>query len=121
MLQRLVDAGNTVLVIEHNLDVIKQADWIVDLGPEGGEAGGEVIATGTPEQVAEVEASYTGRSSAGCSRRRRPPSVRARRPRPCCTRMLELQVFAPGLSRLLRRWLAVRAAAPRLPDQEDPR
>jgi excinuclease ABC subunit A len=61
VLQRLVDAGNTVLVIEHNLDVIKQADWIVDLGPEGGEAGGEVIATGTPEQVAEVEESYTGK------------------------------------------------------------
>jgi excinuclease ABC subunit A len=60
MLQRLVDAGNTVLVIEHNLDVIKQADWIVDLGPEGGEAGGEVIATGTPEQVAEVDGSFTG-------------------------------------------------------------
>ncbi|TMK96085.1 MAG: excinuclease ABC subunit UvrA [Actinobacteria bacterium] len=60
VLQRLVDAGNTVLVIEHNLDVIKQADWIVDLGPEGGEAGGEVIASGTPEQVAEVEESATG-------------------------------------------------------------
>jgi excinuclease ABC subunit A len=60
VLQRLVDSGNTVLVIEHNLDVIKQADWIVDLGPEGGEAGGEVIATGTPEQVAEVDESYTG-------------------------------------------------------------
>jgi excinuclease ABC subunit A len=60
VLQRLADAGNTVLVIEHNLDVIKQADWLVDLGPEGGEAGGEVIATGTPEQVAEVEESYTG-------------------------------------------------------------
>ncbi len=60
VLQRLVDNGNTVLVIEHNLDVIKQADWIVDLGPEGGEAGGEVIATGTPEDVAEVEASATG-------------------------------------------------------------
>jgi excinuclease ABC subunit A len=60
MLQRLVDAGNTVLVIEHNLDVIKQADWIVDLGPEGGEAGGEVIATGTPEHVAEVDGSFTG-------------------------------------------------------------
>ena len=60
VLQRLVDAGNTVLVIEHNLDVIKQADWLVDLGPEGGDAGGEVIATGTPEQVAEVEESYTG-------------------------------------------------------------
>ncbi|MGH3104775.1 MAG: excinuclease ABC subunit UvrA [Gaiellaceae bacterium] len=60
VLQRLVDAGNTVLVIEHNLDVIKQADWIVDLGPEGGEAGGEVIAVGTPEQVAAVEDSFTG-------------------------------------------------------------
>jgi excinuclease ABC subunit A len=60
VLQRLVDAGNTVLVIEHNLDVIKQADWIIDLGPEGGEAGGEVIATGTPEDVAEVDESATG-------------------------------------------------------------
>jgi excinuclease ABC subunit A len=61
VLQRLVDAGNTVLVIEHNLDVIKQADWIVDLGPEGGDAGGEVIAAGTPEAVAEIAESYTGR------------------------------------------------------------
>jgi excinuclease ABC subunit A len=60
VLQRLVDAGNTVLVIEHNLDVIKQADWIIDLGPEGGEAGGEIIATGTPEQIAEVDESATG-------------------------------------------------------------
>ena len=60
VLQRLVDNGNTVLVIEHNLDVIKQADWLVDLGPEGGEAGGEVLATGTPEQVAAVDESYTG-------------------------------------------------------------
>jgi excinuclease ABC subunit A len=60
VLQRLVDSGNTVLVIEHNLDVIKQADWLVDLGPEGGEAGGEVIATGTPEDVAGVPESYTG-------------------------------------------------------------
>jgi excinuclease ABC subunit A len=60
VLQRLVDSGNTVLVIEHNLDVIKQADWIVDLGPEGGEAGGEIVATGTPEDVAEVEESATG-------------------------------------------------------------
>jgi excinuclease ABC subunit A len=60
VLQRLVDAGNTVLVIEHNLDVIKQADWLIDLGPEGGEAGGEIVATGTPEQVAAVEESFTG-------------------------------------------------------------
>jgi excinuclease ABC subunit A len=61
VLQRLVDSGNTVLVIEHNLDVIKQADWLIDLGPEGGEAGGEVVATGIPEDVAEVEESFTGR------------------------------------------------------------
>ena len=60
VLQRLVDAGNTVLVIEHNLDVIKQADWVIDLGPEGGEAGGELIASGTPEQVAETDGSFTG-------------------------------------------------------------
>ncbi len=60
VLQRLVDSGNTVLVIEHNLDVIKQSDWIVDLGPEGGEAGGELIVAGTPEDVAEVEESSTG-------------------------------------------------------------
>ncbi len=60
VLQRLADSGNTVLVIEHNLDVIKQADWIVDLGPQGGEAGGEVIAVGTPEEVAQVAESYTG-------------------------------------------------------------
>ncbi|MDX6512893.1 MAG: excinuclease subunit [Gaiellaceae bacterium] len=60
VLQRLVDNGNSMLVIEHNLDVIKQADWLVDLGPEGGEAGGEIVAVGTPEQVAEVEGSFTG-------------------------------------------------------------
>jgi len=61
VLGRLVDAGNTVVVIEHNLDVIKTADHLVDLGPDGGEEGGEVIATGTPEEVAAVEASHTGR------------------------------------------------------------
>jgi excinuclease ABC subunit A len=60
VLGRLVDAGNTVVVIEHNLDVIKTADWLIDLGPEGGEEGGEVVATGTPEDVAAVPTSYTG-------------------------------------------------------------
>ncbi len=61
LLHRLVDHGNTVVVIEHNLEVIKTADWVIDLGPEGGEAGGRVIATGTPEEVAGVKASFTGR------------------------------------------------------------
>ncbi|WP_319506773.1 excinuclease ABC subunit UvrA [uncultured Methanolobus sp.] len=61
VLQRLVDAGNTVIVIEHNLDVIKTADWIIDLGPEGGDRGGEVIAQGTPEEVAKSDISYTGK------------------------------------------------------------
>src|SRR6202034_1930999 len=61
VLHRLVDAGNSVVVIEHNLDVIKSADRLIDLGPEGGDEGGQVIATGTPEQVAAVARSYTGR------------------------------------------------------------
>ncbi|HJR18557.1 MAG TPA: excinuclease ABC subunit UvrA [Actinomycetota bacterium] len=61
VLQRLVDAGNTVIVIEHNLDVVKQADWLIDLGPEGGNLGGEIVAQGTPEDVARVPRSYTGR------------------------------------------------------------
>jgi excinuclease ABC subunit A len=60
VLSRLVDLGNTVIVIEHNLDVMKTADWIIDLGPEGGERGGQIIATGTPEQVAAIEDNYTG-------------------------------------------------------------
>ncbi len=60
VLQRLVDAGNSVIVIEHNLDLVKAADWVIDLGPEGGAAGGQLLAEGTPEQVAQVEGSYTG-------------------------------------------------------------
>ena len=61
VLQKLVDKGNTVLTIEHNLDVIKSVDYIIDLGPEGGEQGGDIVATGTPEQVAKIEKSYTGK------------------------------------------------------------
>lgn len=60
VLQSLVDTGNTVVVIEHNMDVIKTADWIIDLGPEGGSRGGEVVAAGSPEAVAGVKKSYTG-------------------------------------------------------------
>ena len=82
VLDRLVEAGNTVVVIEHNLDVIKSADRIIDLGPEGGEAGGELVATGTPEQVAATPRSYTGSSCAGWSSRpSAPPRRRATRRR----------------------------------------
>ena len=60
MLNRLVDQGNTVVVIEHNLDVVKSADWIIDLGPEGGDLGGRVVGTGTPETIARIQESSTG-------------------------------------------------------------
>ena len=60
VLNGLVDKGNTVIVIEHNLDVIQAADWLIDLGPEGGAGGGEVLSAGTPEQLAKVEGSHTG-------------------------------------------------------------
>jgi len=74
VLHRLRDEGNTVVVIEHNLDVIKTADWIIDLGPEGGVRGGTILATGTPEQIAAEKDSWTGRYLAempGIKRRRR--------------------------------------------------
>jgi len=60
--QRLVDAGHSVLVIEHNLDVIKSSDWVIDLGPDAGDQGGQVVAQGTPEQIAQVESSHTGKA-----------------------------------------------------------
>lgn len=60
-MQRLVDTGNSIVVIEHNLDLIKTSDYIIDLGPEGGEAGGTVVATGTPEKIVQVAESYTGK------------------------------------------------------------
>jgi excinuclease ABC subunit A len=64
VLHRLTDLGNTVIIIEHNMDVIRNADWIIDLGPEGGEEGGRIVAQGTPEQVARVKKSYTGQALA---------------------------------------------------------
>jgi excinuclease ABC subunit A len=76
----LVDKGNTVLVIEHNLDVIKTADWIIDMGPEGGSGGGTVVAEGTPEEVATIRASYTGHFLERILRDRIPPPRPARRP-----------------------------------------
>ncbi len=74
VLSRLRDAGNTVVVIEHNLDVIKTADWIIDMGPEGGDGGGTVVATGTPEDVAAIEASHTGRFLAPLLQREAEPA-----------------------------------------------
>jgi len=88
VLGRLVEAGNSVIVIEHNLDVIKTADWVVDLGPEGGSGGGLVVATGTPEDVAAVEESHTGRflrDLLGGGRPAAPVSARVRRPRVTAT------------------------------------
>ncbi len=86
VLERLVDAGNTVLVVEHNLDVVKRADWVIDLGPEGGAGGGLVVAAGTPERIAKVKGSHTGRSLApilaaasGGDRAAKRPAVRRRR------------------------------------------
>jgi excinuclease ABC subunit A len=82
VLQRLVDQGNTVLVIEHNLDVIKVADYVIDLGPEGGARGGEVLATGTPEEIARSARSYTGqflKKILGTRPAARRPSVREAR------------------------------------------
>jgi excinuclease ABC subunit A len=61
VLQRLVDQDNTVLIIEHHPDIVKVADWVIDLGPEGGEGGGTLVAEGTPEQICQHEGSYTGR------------------------------------------------------------
>ena len=61
VLQKLADTGNTIVVIEHNLDVIKTCDYIIDLGPEGGDKGGKIVATGTPKEVSKVEGSYTGK------------------------------------------------------------
>ena len=78
MLHELVEQGNTVVVIEHNLEVIKTADWIIDLGPEGGDGGGEIVAAGTPEDIVKAKRSYTGAvSEAGAGARRRRSGRRA--------------------------------------------
>ncbi len=78
VLHALVDQGNTVVVIEHNLEVIKTADWVLDLGPEGGEGGGRIVAEGTPEDVAANPASHTGRFWRRCCRRGRRGALRKR-------------------------------------------
>jgi excinuclease ABC subunit A len=78
VLHELVEQGNTVVVIEHNLDVVKTADWIVDFGPEGGDGGGEIVATGTPEQVAANKQSWTGRYLAELLERHRERQGRQR-------------------------------------------
>ena len=77
VLHRLVDSGNTVLLIEHNLDLIKNADWIIDLGPGAGDQGGEVIATGTPEELARSEQSHTGHYVAQVLKKSRRPEAEA--------------------------------------------
>lgn len=79
VLNKLVDTGNTVVIIEHNLDVIKQADWIIDLGPEGGDKGGQVVALGKPEEVARNPASYTGRYLLDCLSAKQPSALRSGR------------------------------------------
>ena len=89
VLNRLVESGNTVVVIEHNLDVVKTSDYVIDLGPEGGARGGEIIASGTPEEVAAIKRSYTGHflrellkkkatRSAKTNAKRKPAKVRAK-------------------------------------------
>jgi excinuclease ABC subunit A len=82
VLQRLVDAGNSIVVIEHNLDVIKVSDYLIDLGPEGGDEGGQLIATGTPEQIAAVPESYTGQFLKPLMAKRAAPARRSPRKTP---------------------------------------
>src|SRR5579875_1342936 len=119
VLGRLVEAGNTVVVIEHNLDVIKQADWVVDLGPEGGEAGGEVVAAGTPEDVAAVAESHTGRFLAellpASGRRRAAGNGRAPRPRRLAAQDARRRARRSSESRGAIRALSEEAATPTAP------
>ena len=102
VLSRLVDQGNTVLVIEHNLDVIKTADWIIDLGPEGGDGGGEVVVEGTPELVAKTPGSYTGQFLAPLLAARKPARPENRQPSGGSADVLGVNRSAPGLGMMLR-------------------
>ena len=123
LFQRLVDRGHSIVVIEHNLEVIKCADWIIDLGPEAGEAGGEVVAVGTPEEIARVKHSHTGKflrdvlGSAGAS-----PAVRGAPPR---TRAAQYHIRRFGICitrgrRTVRRGAERRSRRPRSPEQTAP-
>src|SRR5207245_2965359 len=89
VLHRLTDLGNTVIIIEHNMDVIRNADWIIDLGPEGGEDGGRIIAQGPPEQIARSKKSYTGQAIAAVAARQRKRALK-RRPPPLHAAILPL-------------------------------
>jgi len=79
--QRMVEQGHSVLVIEHNLDVIKCADWVIDLGPDAGDEGGHIVAQGTPEDIAQVEASHTGRALRGLLGNGQLPTSNVQRPK----------------------------------------
>ena len=113
MLNRLVDAGNTVVVIEHNLDVIKTADRIIDLGPEGGEEGGRLVAQGTPEQVAASDKSYTGQYLA-----RIVEPAKRRRPRSKVAAAAYFLVVSERMFALGTAVVAVRVTVPPPPDAQ---
>ncbi len=101
VLQRLVDTGNTILVIEHNLDVIKTADWVVDLGPEGGDGGGRVVAEGPPETVAKVAESYTGRFLADMLGMK-PPPLASPKPKPKPAKRAAAAAKAPAATKAVK-------------------
>ena len=96
-MQRLRDEGNTVIVIEHNLDVIKTADWVVDLGPEGGDGGGRIVVAGTPEQVALHDVSHTGRYLQAALGRTAVETAAPRRAAAARFRCLRRRPWASGL------------------------
>ena len=120
LFQRLVDRGHSILVIEHNLEVIKCADWVIDLGPEAGDEGGEVVAVGSPEQIAKINESHTGRflrASSGERRRPRLPFAAARRESPMLTPKSTRRHCARRKIRSASRQ-TVQASGPRSPEFE---